>query len=101
MFRCPSCSSTFVRPVRPAWWHRLRFRFTRKRLFACWHCDWKGWVVPEAGAQESTSHEHDAHGATPPATPTPPGDRDNAPHFFASRSAEPKTPAVAGSPQRR
>lgn len=48
MFRCPSCQSTFVRPVPPAFFGRLRVRLTSKLLWECWHCGWRGWRRPDA-----------------------------------------------------
>jgi hypothetical protein len=47
MNRCLNCSSTFVRPVRPAWWQWLRLRFTSLRPHECWHCGWRGWLPLE------------------------------------------------------
>jgi hypothetical protein len=46
MNRCPACTSTFVRPLMPAWWQVYLFRFTAKRPHECWHCGWRGWRVP-------------------------------------------------------
>jgi len=101
MFRCPSCSSSFVRPVRPTWWQGLRVRLTRKRPYSCWHCDWTGWIVPEqAEAPPAPSAFPGEVPPTPPSSPASPDDKRPGSHFF-SASVDSKRPAVAGSPQRR
>lgn len=98
MLRCPACSSTFVRPIRPTWWQGLRFRFTRKRPHACWHCDWMGWVAPEE--MESAPTPAPVEPPTPPRPAASPDDKRPGSQFFAS-SVDAKRPAVAGSPQQR
>jgi hypothetical protein len=101
MFRCPSCSSTFVRPVRPTWWQVLRVRFTRKRPVSCWHCDWRGWVVPEEDPLPPEPRVPQVEDRpAPPAPPAPPDDKRPGSRFFAA-SVDPTQSAVAGSPQRR
>jgi hypothetical protein len=65
MKQCPVCSSTFVRPERPAWWERLCFRFTTRRVYTCWHCGWRGWLDPDAGAGRRVEDKEDAAGGRP------------------------------------
>jgi hypothetical protein len=74
-------------------------RVTKKRPFVCWHCDWIGWVVPEAGAHHPPGDEGQRPGGPPSSTPA--DDGAAGPHFFASVPAEPDTPAVAGLPKPR
>jgi hypothetical protein len=46
--RCPTCSSTFMRPLRPRFWQVPFFYLMSKRPYRCWHCGSVGWVVPVA-----------------------------------------------------
>lgn len=99
MFRCPSCSSSFVRPVRPAWWQGLRLRLTRKRPYRCWHCDWTGWSIPEEAEAPPAPSTFQAETPQVPPPPAPPEGKRTGSQFF-SGSVDPKQPAVAGSPHR-
>ena len=44
---CPTCASTQTcRTVAHSLRERLRKRFTKKRLYRCRDCNWRGFVVP-------------------------------------------------------
>jgi len=65
MHRCPHCSSTFVRLVRPTWLERARFRFTEQRPHECWHCGWRGWLSPDPQADPQAEPEADPEADQP------------------------------------
>jgi hypothetical protein len=47
MVTCPKCASQQTcRSRARSFRERVRKRFTKKRLYRCRDCDWRGWVVP-------------------------------------------------------
>jgi len=74
MHHCPRCSSTFLRLVWPTRVGRLRLRFTARRPHECWHCGWRGWLVPEDPWAETPPDPLARSRAVPGASASPPAD---------------------------
>ena len=72
MFRCPSCQSTFVRPVPPTLLGRLRLRFSKRYPWECWHCGWRGWLTDQQ-VRSGDEQAPPAASGTDPAASSHPG----------------------------
>ncbi|MFN8060884.1 MAG: hypothetical protein U0Q12_17135 [Vicinamibacterales bacterium] len=46
MVTCPSCGSTFLRRDPLKLLDKLWAKVTDKRPYVCWHCNWRGWFLP-------------------------------------------------------